>query len=146
MRWVKWWRFIMLLLLLHPFNGLFSEWGKRLRGFGMQWHQLDHMQTVCASLQTDNHTNTPSLNFTGQMLFLPPNQQWQSTEGKDLSCYSNKIESVQENVHMITDLPKKSTFKRYQWQTFLRVLPTRWRQKSAGLDMEQNYIILSSYV
>jgi len=23
-----------------------------------QWHQLDHMQTICTSLQTDNHTNT----------------------------------------------------------------------------------------
>jgi len=48
---------------LHPFNGLFSRttWvsrypkgktsldlneAKRLRGFGMQWHQLDHMQTI----------------------------------------------------------------------------------------------------
>jgi len=27
---------------------------------GWQWHQLDHMQT-CTSLQTDNHTTTPSL-------------------------------------------------------------------------------------
>jgi len=26
------------------------------RGFGMQWHQLDHMQTICTSLQTDNNT------------------------------------------------------------------------------------------
>jgi len=30
---------------------------------GWQWHQLDHMQTICTSLQTDNHTNTSSLNF-----------------------------------------------------------------------------------
>jgi len=29
--------------------------------WGWQWHQLDHMQTT--SLQTDNHTNTSSLNF-----------------------------------------------------------------------------------
>ena len=29
----------------------------------MQWHQLDHMQMICTSLQTDNHTNTSSLNF-----------------------------------------------------------------------------------
>jgi len=36
-----------------------------------QWHQLDHMQTICTSLQTDNHTNTSSLIFTGQILFLP---------------------------------------------------------------------------
>jgi len=27
------------------------------------WHQLDHMQTTRTSLQTDNHTNTSSLNF-----------------------------------------------------------------------------------
>ena len=26
-----------------------------------QWHQLDHMQTICTLLQTDNHTNTSSL-------------------------------------------------------------------------------------
>ena len=36
-----------------------------------QWHQLDHMQTICTSLRTDNHTNTSSLIFTGQILFLP---------------------------------------------------------------------------
>jgi len=30
---------------------------------GMQWNQLDHMQTICTSLRTDNHTNTSSLNF-----------------------------------------------------------------------------------
>ena len=46
-----------------------------------QWHQLGHMQ-VCTSLQTDNHASTPLLSFfTGRMLFLPPNQQRQSTEG-----------------------------------------------------------------
>jgi len=42
---------------------------------GWQWHQLDHMQTVCTSLQTDNHTNTSSLGFfAGRMLFLTPSQ------------------------------------------------------------------------
>jgi len=41
-----------------------------------------YTQTVCTSLQTDNHNNTSSVNFfTGQMLFLTPNQQCQSTEG-----------------------------------------------------------------
>ena len=49
-----------------------SEW---------QWHLLGHMQ-VCTSLQTDNHASNPPLSFfTGQMPFLPPNQQRQSTEG-----------------------------------------------------------------
>jgi len=63
----------------NPFNGLFSRttWVSRhqkgktflelneareWRGFGMQWQQLDHIQTICTSLQT-NHTNIPSLNF-----------------------------------------------------------------------------------
>ena len=25
---------------------------------GWQWHQLEHMQIICTSLQTDNHTST----------------------------------------------------------------------------------------
>ena len=33
--------------------------------WGWQWHQLDHMQTICTSLQRDNHTSTSSLNFYG---------------------------------------------------------------------------------
>jgi len=35
---------------------------KRRWGFGMPRHQLDHMQTICTSLQADNHTNTSSIN------------------------------------------------------------------------------------
>jgi len=43
---------------------------------GRQGHQLDHMQIICTSLQTDNHASTSSFNFfSGQMLFLTPNQQ-----------------------------------------------------------------------
>jgi len=30
---------------------------------GWQWHQLDHMQIICTSLQTDNHASTSSVNF-----------------------------------------------------------------------------------
>jgi len=30
---------------------------------GWQWHQLDHMQIICTSLQTDNHTSTSALSF-----------------------------------------------------------------------------------
>ena len=37
---------------------------------------------VYTSLQTDIHTSTPQLSFfTGQVPFLPPNQQHQSTKG-----------------------------------------------------------------
>jgi len=28
---------------------------------GWQWHQLDHMQIICISLQTDNHASTSPL-------------------------------------------------------------------------------------
>jgi len=59
---------------------------------GWQWHQLDHMQIICTSLQTRNHASTSSLKFfTGRMLFLTPNQQYQSTEGIDniLPEYNN---------------------------------------------------------
>ena len=30
---------------------------------GWQWHQLDHMQIICTSLQTDNHPSTAPLSF-----------------------------------------------------------------------------------
>jgi len=44
---------------------------------------------VCTSLQTDNHASTPPRSFfTGQMPFLPPNQQRQSTEGSK-NCGKN---------------------------------------------------------
>jgi len=62
-------------LLLHPLNGLFSRttwisWhqkGKlswilmKQEMMGWQWHQLDHMQIICTSLQTDNHASTSPL-------------------------------------------------------------------------------------
>ena len=64
------------VLLLQPFNGLFSRttWVSRYqkgktnldfteaRDSEWQWHQLGRMQ-VCTSLQTDNHANTPPLVF-----------------------------------------------------------------------------------
>jgi len=71
---------IILALLLHPFNGLFrTTWGIRYQKgktsldsndkardygvLGWQWHQLNHMQTICTLLQADNHANTSSLNL-----------------------------------------------------------------------------------
>jgi len=98
---------LLLLLLLDPFNGLFSsitgvsryqksttsldlneERGHEILGY-LQWHQLDYMQTICTSLQADNDINNSI--FTGGMFFLTPkpNQQCQNTEGKSdlLTCY-----------------------------------------------------------
>jgi len=37
---------------------------------GWQWHQLDHMQIICTSRQTDNHASTSPVSFiTGWMPF-----------------------------------------------------------------------------
>jgi len=61
----------------HPFNGLSSTtiWVSQhqkaytnvdfneAREDGWPWHQLDHMQIVCTSLQIDNHASTSSINF-----------------------------------------------------------------------------------
>jgi len=70
---------------------------------GWQWHQLDHMQFICTSLQTDNHTSVSSLNFfTGRMLFLMPNQQYQSTESVKLKQASTAIVATARNT-MSTD-------------------------------------------
>jgi len=42
---------------------------------GWQWHQLDHLQIICTSLQTDNHTSTSSCNFlqAGCSFWCPAN-------------------------------------------------------------------------
>ena len=48
-----------------------------------QWHQLDHMHIIIyTSIQTDNHASISLITqfYTGQMLFLLPNQQCQSTD------------------------------------------------------------------
>jgi len=44
-----------------------------------------------------------------------------------------------ENAHMITDLPTKCIYKGcFGDKSFSEFLPTRWWQKSSGIDMEQN--------
>jgi len=46
-----------------------------------QWHQMDHVQIICARIQADNLASMSSLIFIGWMLFLTPSQHRQSTEG-----------------------------------------------------------------
>jgi len=64
-------------ILLHPFNDLFSRttWVSRHQKgkpfwilleqemIGWQWHQLDNMQIICTSFQTDSHASTSPLSF-----------------------------------------------------------------------------------
>jgi len=79
----------------NPFNGFYprTTWVRRQQKgqpfwilleqemMGWQWHQLDNMQIICTSLQTETTPVPYHSVFTGQMAFLPPNQQRQSTEG-----------------------------------------------------------------
>jgi len=80
-----------LLLLLHLFFSRTSWVSRYQKGktsldlsqawddgdFGMQWHQLDHMQTICTSLQADDHTNTSSLNFYTYNAYKTFNNLWE---------------------------------------------------------------------
>jgi len=87
------------LLLLHPFNGLFSRttWVSQYRKgktnldlnearddgvLGRQWHQLDHYANYL-HLAPDRqpHQHLTIQFFTSRTLFLMPNQQCQSTKG-----------------------------------------------------------------
>jgi len=88
---------ILLLLLLHQFNGLFTRttWVSRHQKgkpfcflleqemMGWQWHQLDHI--ICKSFAPWSRQITMPVPhhsvFTSRIPFLPPNQQHQSTEG-----------------------------------------------------------------
>ena len=60
---------------------------------GFQCHQLDHMQIICSSLQTDNHAGTSSLEFS-QVLW----SSWCSTNSakalKAIVWWSSEIISV----------------------------------------------------
>jgi len=51
---------------------------------GWQWHQLDHMQIICTSLQTDNHSGTSSLSFFYKPDALSDNQLKVSKQARNL--------------------------------------------------------------
>ena len=67
---------------------------------GWQWHHLDHMPVSGTLIQTDNHASTSSLNFYRPwVLFLTPNQQCQSTEGKNRLSAAVKINARSSLFH-----------------------------------------------
>jgi len=41
---------------------------------GWEWHQLDHVQIICTSLQTDNHASTSSLSALNVIQSTDPNR------------------------------------------------------------------------
>jgi len=81
---------------------------------GWQWHQLDHVQIICTSLQTDNHDSTSPLSFTGQMPFLPYNLQHQIIECLHSLCILFH--------HIIAQLKFTSTSKSTSY--FIKILMT----------------------
>ena len=60
---------------------------------GWQWHQMDHMQIICTSLQVDNHACTSSLDFY-RLNVLPDAQPTVSTHWRQYYTY-NATEKVQ---------------------------------------------------
>jgi len=102
-------------LLLHPFNSLFSRitWVSRyLKGktslnlneardgsvFGRQWHQLDHLH-----IAPDNYSNTPSLSFSGRVIFLTPNHV---KALKGMSKHDRLTEIIYSYNHSRAAMPK----------------------------------------
>ena len=97
---------------------------------GWQWHQLDHMQIICTSLQIDNHASNSSLNFlrAGCSSCLPPNnvkalteltfyaqfdtkQAISETLPKPISLLSMEEQNLTQQKHTFTN-QKKCTTKR----------------------------------
>jgi len=58
---------------------------------GWQWHQLDHMQIICTSLQTDNHARHNRHSIFHRPDALPDaHQQCESTEANKIYTLTEK--------------------------------------------------------
>jgi len=132
------------LTRLHPFNGLFSNttWVSRYskpfwilleqQMMGWQWHQLDRMQIICTSLQTDNHASTSPPSFYRQTPFLPLNQQCQSTEGSTLTKISLVIKyktRIPTTSSIMNSLCQFNNFCRYS-SIIMKYLMSRRQQNT----------------
>jgi len=75
----------------------------------MQWHQLDKQCEQSAPHSRQIITPTPHHSiFTGRVLFLTPNQQCQSTEGK---TSAEKVDLSSSSFY----LPNNTTFASMQF-------------------------------
>jgi len=64
--------------------------------------------------------------------------------GEYLYCYSNKTLSVWFKKVSAWQLTyQQSVSKRYHTQTVFTVLPTRWRQKPAGIGEKRDYVTVT---
>jgi len=56
---------------------------------GWQWHQLDQVQIICTSLQTDKHASTPPLSFL--------------QAGCPSCCPTNSVKALKAEMYVITE-------------------------------------------
>ena len=64
--------------------------------------------------------------------------------GEHLVCYSNKIKPVCLRKCLCDrKLFNKAYLADITATNIIRVLPTRWRRKPAGIDMERNYVTVT---
>ena len=60
------------------------------------------------------------------------------------SCHPTNVKALKVKKMSIWSLTyQQSVFKCYHSDKHLSVFPARWRPKSTGIDMEQNYIIVA---
>jgi len=63
---------------------------------GWQWHQLDHMQIICTSLQTDNHITTISVPAAQPTV----SKHWRQTFTSTLWVKKTSTEQELSTVHL----------------------------------------------
>jgi len=105
-------------------------------GSGISW-------TSCASLQTDNHTNTSSLNFYRPDALSDPNQQCQSTEVVAIKTFHMSYDQV---VCLGPIASRKRHIKRKKNYIFVRVwvVAAAYLPLSADRPINQLHLFLST--
>jgi len=95
----------------------------------MQWHQLDHMQTICTSLKTDNHTNTSSLKFY-RLDALTDVQPTLSKHWRQRHCFTITIQCdwIQKSMASGRGMPYAHT----QTDGQVKNIMSLWPQRTGG--------------
>ena len=129
----------------HQSNGFFSSTTRviwrlmKQEMMGWQRHQLDHMQTICTSLQTDNHASTSSLIFTGRMLIMTSNQQCQMT------LQRHKLSIVNKMKHKRIYNDRKHAFIFFVWTSFFSGNSRHRLQPAADFWWKAKHILYSGF-
>jgi len=125
---------LMLLLLLHPFNGLFyrTTWvsgNKKINHSGFYWSERwwgssGISWTICKSFAAHTRQITTPVPhhsvFTGRMPFLLPNQQCQSIEGRKYHQYELQYTmATAGTVKLMQDKMRHASCHNSLWQVSL---------------------------